>query len=158
MKLKNSHFGQIKVKVDDKNLPVVSQTMHMGIMRSAHTQESAVQENIKKARWTIYSLMGAGLHVENGLDPDTSIHLLQTYVIPYWVDILKQRASLYSRLELLCVDSYQPGNRHPLFQKVGCVSDVPRVHIKLKLVIGVYILRVNRACFNNNNIDATCQL
>ena len=26
--------------------------------------------------------MGAGLHGENGLDTDTSIHLLQTYVIP----------------------------------------------------------------------------
>ena len=72
----------IQIKVDNKNLPVVSQTMHMGIMRSANTQESAVQENIKKARRTIYSLMGARLHGENGLDPDTSIHLLQTYVYP----------------------------------------------------------------------------
>ena len=72
----------IQIKVDNKNLPVVSQTMHMGIMRPANTQESAGQENIKKARRTIYSLMGAVLHGENGLDPDTSIHLLQTYVIP----------------------------------------------------------------------------
>ncbi|MEW8547184.1 MAG: hypothetical protein AB2693_27040, partial [Candidatus Thiodiazotropha sp.] len=31
----------------------------------------SVQENIKKARRTIHSLMGAGLHGENGLDPDT---------------------------------------------------------------------------------------
>ena len=75
----------IQIKVDNKNLPNVSQTMHMGIMRSANTQESAVQENIKKSRMTIYSLMGAGLHGENGLDPDTSIHLLQTYVIPILV-------------------------------------------------------------------------
>ena len=29
--------------------------------------------------------MGADLHGENGLDPDTSIHLLQTYVIPLLV-------------------------------------------------------------------------
>ena len=52
--------------------------MHMGIMRSANTQESAVQGNVKKARKTIHSLMGAGLHGENGIDPDTPIHLLQT--------------------------------------------------------------------------------
>ena len=57
----------------------------MGIIRPAITQESAVQENIKKARRTIYSLMGSGLHRENGLDPDTSIHLPQTYVIPILV-------------------------------------------------------------------------
>ena len=75
----------IQIKIDNKNLPDVSQTMHMGIMRSANTQESALQENIKEARRTIYSLMGAGLHGENGLDPDTSIHLLQTYVIPILV-------------------------------------------------------------------------
>ena len=80
--LKDCH---IQIKVDDKYLPVVSQTMHMGIMRSANTQESVVHENIKKARRTIYSLMGTGLHGENGLDADTSIHLLQTYVIPFLV-------------------------------------------------------------------------
>ena len=66
-------------------MPVVSESMHMGILRSANSQESAVQENIKKARRTIHSLMGAGLHGENGLDPDTSIHLLQTYVVPVLV-------------------------------------------------------------------------
>ena len=34
----------IRIKVDGKDLPVVSETMHMGIVRSANTQESAVQE------------------------------------------------------------------------------------------------------------------
>ena len=34
---------------------------------------------------SIHSLMGAGLHGENGLDPDTSFHLLQTYVVPVLV-------------------------------------------------------------------------
>ena len=89
----------IQIKVDNKNLPVVSQTMHMGIMRSANTQESAVQENIKKARRTIYSLMGAGLHGENGLDPDTSIHLLQTYVIPilvYGLEVVLPTGSIWT--------------------------------------------------------------
>ena len=282
--------SSIRIKVDGKDLPVVTETMHMGIMRSANTQESAVQENIKKARRTIYSLMGAGLHGENGLDPDTSIHLLQTYVIPilvygmevvlptgsylekldkvhkkfmkqimslpqnvadpaiyiisgslpveaiihtralslygsvarlaeesvekqlarrqlsvkvyrgeswfveirrlcvryslpdpytlldipptkyqwkkavqkavftYWVNTLKQRASLFTSLEFLCVDSFWPGKKHPLIQNVGCVSDVPRIHTKLKLVTGVYVLQVNRARFNQNLIDTRCQL
>ena len=33
--------------------------------------------------------MEAGLHGENGLDPDTSIHLLQTYVLPVLVYALE---------------------------------------------------------------------
>ena len=77
--------SDVRIMVADKAMTVVTQTMHMGIMRSANSQESAVQENIKKARRTVHSLMGAGLHGENGLDPDTSIHLLQTYVIPILV-------------------------------------------------------------------------
>ena len=43
---------------------------------------NTVDENIKKARHTAYSLMSAGFHGNNGLDPSTSIHILKTYVIP----------------------------------------------------------------------------
>ena len=43
---------------------------------------NTVDENIKKARRTAYSLMSAGFHGNNGLDPSTSIHILKTYVIP----------------------------------------------------------------------------
>ena len=59
--------------------------MHMGILRSAETQETAVTYNTQKARHTVYSLMGSSLHGENGLDPETPVHLLQTYVIPVLV-------------------------------------------------------------------------
>ena len=45
-----------------------------------------------------------------------------------------------------------------MIQNIGCVSDVPRVHTKLKLVTGTYILQVNRVRFNQNEIDATCQI
>ena len=82
-------------------MPVVSQTMHMGIMRSANTQKSAVQENIKKARRTIHSVMGIGLHGENGLDPDTSFHLLQIYVIPILVYGLEVVSSTDGHLDKL---------------------------------------------------------
>ena len=89
--------------------------------------------------------------------------IVQKSVYTYWADILKQRASLYSSLEFLSVDGYWPGKNHPLIQNVCCMSDVPRIHTKLKLVTGgwgggVCILQVNRACFNQNGNDATCQL
>ena len=69
----------------DELMPNVSETMHMGIMRSAATEQSATKENVQKARRTLYSLMSSGLHGENGLDPETAIHLLQTYIIPVLV-------------------------------------------------------------------------
>ena len=61
-----------------------------------------VSHNIQKARRTVYSLMGSGLHGENGLDPETSIHLLQTYVLPvlvYGLEVVLPKASLMDKLE-----------------------------------------------------------
>ena len=64
-------------------MPVVEQTTRMGIPRSSSDQEMhAVETNIQKAQRTMYSLMGAILHGENGLDPETTVSLLQTYVFP----------------------------------------------------------------------------
>ena len=37
--------------------------MHVGISRSADTDETAVTKNVKTARITMHSLMPAGLHV-----------------------------------------------------------------------------------------------
>ena len=35
-----------------------------------------------KARRSAYALFGSGFHGENGLDPETTIHLYKTYIIP----------------------------------------------------------------------------
>ena len=48
--------------IHDESMPVVKETMHMGILRSHCTEESAVTENTKKSRRTVYSLMSSGLH------------------------------------------------------------------------------------------------
>ena len=77
-KLEDGHHWTLK----GKEMPNVTQTMHMGIMRSADTEQSATKDNIQKARRTLYSLMSSVLHGENGLDPETAIHLMQTYVLP----------------------------------------------------------------------------
>ena len=51
-------------------MPVVDNTTHMAILRSSAKQElNAIEQNIQKARRTTCSLMGAGLHGENELDP-----------------------------------------------------------------------------------------
>ena len=53
---------------------------------------------------------------------------------------------------------YWPGKKYLLIQNIGCVSYVPKVHTKLKLATGSYILQVNRVRLNKNEIDATCML
>lgn len=86
----------------DEPMPNVPETMHMGIMRSANTEQSATRENIQKARRTLYSLMASGLHGENGLDPESAIQLMQTYVIPvlvYGMEIVLPKQKYMDMLE-----------------------------------------------------------
>ena len=82
----------------------VTQTMHMGIMRYADTEQSATKDNIQKARRTLYSLMSSGLHRENGLDPETAIHLMQTYVLPvliYGMEVVLPKRKYIDMLDKL---------------------------------------------------------
>ena len=74
----------------------------MGFLRSADTQETAVRENIQKARHTIYSLMGSGLHGHNGLDQETLMQLLNMYillVLVYGLEVVLPKATLIKKLE-----------------------------------------------------------
>ncbi|MEW8547754.1 MAG: reverse transcriptase family protein, partial [Candidatus Thiodiazotropha sp.] len=92
----------INISMDGEKMPVVSEAMHLGILRSADSQQSTVTLNIEKARRTTYCLMGAGLHGQNGLDPDTSIHVLQTYILPilvYGLEVLLPRRTLMEKAE-----------------------------------------------------------
>ena len=64
-------------------MPVVNEAVHEGVKRSSKpTSTAAVEENISKARKTLYGLMASSLHGNNDLDPSTCIHLLKIYVIP----------------------------------------------------------------------------
>lgn len=64
-------------------MPLVENNPHMGITRTSKNQEmNSALENIQKARKATYSLMASGLHGENGLDPESSLSMLQTYVLP----------------------------------------------------------------------------
>lgn len=91
-------------KLGSKDMPVVTSTTHMGILRTSTNQEMQnVETNIQKAKRTIYSLMGSGLHGENGLDPETAISLLQTYVIPilfYGLEVILPSGKALEILEI----------------------------------------------------------
>ena len=282
--------GDFVWTINGKPMPIVQETTHMGIKRSAISNEATVEENIKKARKMLYSLMGSGLHGYNGLDPETAVHIYQTYVLPtlvyglevilpekkymdmlersnkkflkhilgvpdttadpavyiltgtiplegvihkralslfgnicrlddtsievqlaerqltvkddrshswyiavknimrkyglpepldllqcpqskvawkhrvnkhinnYWVRFVKERASLYPSVQYLAVDNYASGRSHHLLKSCKNARETTRVHTKLKLATGTYILQTNRASFNQNMVDPTCLL
>ena len=59
-------------KLDGKDMPIVTQSAHIGIQKSeTNSTQSTVNENIKKTTRALYILMGVGLHGENGIDPET---------------------------------------------------------------------------------------
>ena len=72
-------------------MPQVKKTTHMGMMRTCVLSDSlGVETNVQKARRSLYSLLPAGLHGENGLDPESAIHVSQLYVLPvlkYGLDV-----------------------------------------------------------------------
>ena len=96
----------ISILMGKEVMPVAKEAMHMGVLRSEDSQESAVAYNIEKVRRTVYSLMSAGFHGHNGLDTGTCIHLLQTYVMPilvYGLEVFFPSKILLENLErFLC--------------------------------------------------------
>ena len=54
---------------------VVTESMHVRVLRSASKESTAVVEDIKKAIRILYSLMPSGCQGHNGVDPETSIYI-----------------------------------------------------------------------------------
>jgi hypothetical protein len=85
-------------------MPIVAQAAHIVIKKSeTNSTQSTVNENIKKATRALYSLMGVGLHGENGIDPETTISLLRTYVLPilyYGLEILLPTGKILGQLNI----------------------------------------------------------
>ena len=84
--------------------------------------------------------------------------LVNKQVNSYWTERIKSRASLYSSFRYLALESYYPGKTHCVLQHTGIARDVPCISTKLKLLTRSYILLVNRAMFNQNQVDPTCML
>ena len=87
-----------------KIMPITESTTHMGILRTSTNQEMQnVETNIQKAKRAAYSIMGSGLHGENGQDPETALSLLQTYVLPilfYGLEVILPSGKALSVLDV----------------------------------------------------------
>ena len=101
---KKSRDMQIEDKkwtIYGKEMPVVTEAMHMGLRRSSVSEEITINENVKKSRRSFYSLMPADLQ---SMDPETSLQLYQTYVMPvlnYGLEVVLPRQKSLDILERL---------------------------------------------------------
>jgi hypothetical protein len=63
-------FDEEEWFMNDNIMPVTTTTPHIGIQRdSKNTSLNTIENNLKKSRQALYSLMQTGLHIENGLNP-----------------------------------------------------------------------------------------
>ena len=69
-------------RLGDEEVSVERSFTHLGLCWNSGASAPAVEERIKSARRTSYSLMGIGFHGKNGLDPATSSCLVDTYITP----------------------------------------------------------------------------
>ena len=82
--------------INGKLIEVVEECTHLEIKRdpvSNSGHSTTVDDRIKSARGCAYSLMGTGLHGENGGNPRVSLSFWNTYVLPrlaltYGLDVL----------------------------------------------------------------------
>ncbi|CAG2246627.1 unnamed protein product [Mytilus edulis] len=127
--------------------------------------------------------METGLHRENGLDPETSIAMLRTYILPiltYGLEIVLPKGKMLDNLQLktkkllkqilsLNINVADPayeihfdikvGKIHPLaLANSANQRDINRITIGTKIATGTCILQTNRAAYNQNNVDPTCKL
>ena len=91
-------------------MPVVDKIVHVGVTRITSNKPSGIiEENIQKARRTMYSLMATELHGRNGLDPETSIHIMKIYVIPvltYGLEIYLPTSSELKNMDIILTYSF----------------------------------------------------
>ena len=76
----------------------------------------------------------------------------------HWTKTIMRRSELYSSLRYLS-KTFIVGKCHPAV-KPYCYSnrDIYRIPVKNKILTGTYILQSNRAKFNQNEVNPTCQL
>ena len=72
---------EMDLKLGDGQINRATSTKHLGIIRQENNKIS-ITERIQLGRATIYSLLGAGLHVRKGFSPIVAYKLWKTYAVP----------------------------------------------------------------------------
>jgi hypothetical protein len=126
---------------------------HLGITRASTVEENMevnVNKNIGKARRALYSLLGAGLHGVNGLDPVTSINIYKVYILPillYGLEI-----TLPSQKYVTMLEKFQKDTIKNILSLPNSVAD-PSVYILTGLLPVQAILDLKVLRFFNNLVN-----
>lgn len=89
-------------EIRDSEIAVKPQGEHLGTIRNGDFSATpTVEENIKKARRSLYRMLGAGLHGKGGLPPAVIRSILQAYYIPVLTYGLEIFILTKSQIELL---------------------------------------------------------
>ena len=75
----------------------------------------------------------------------------------YWTGRQTSEATLYSTLKNMNCTMLIPGKCHPLlFNPSGGLHEASRIPVRLGITTGSYILKCNRAIYNQFECDSTC--
>ncbi|VDI25646.1 Hypothetical predicted protein [Mytilus galloprovincialis] len=102
----NTKMEEDNLMMGNTPMPNVEQATHLGIIRTTTRKnniQSNTNENITKARRSAYSLLGAGFHGHNGLDPESLLHIYKTYILPvllYGMELLTPSGKPLEQLEI----------------------------------------------------------
>ena len=72
------------ISLNDTPLLMCSETTHLGKLQgnTASLNKIRAEQNVDRARRTMYSLLGTGLHGCEGMNPITAAHIVNIYVMP----------------------------------------------------------------------------
>lgn len=139
-------------------MPNVERVVNLGIIRTTSAVDNIrenVDENMKKARRKAYALFGCGFHGENGLDPETMIHLFKTYVSPvllYGMEVSIPKGKYLEQLEkfqkkmikqLLSISSNTPDPA--IYILTGLLPIEAQIHVKALTLFG-NVCRQDETC------------
>ncbi|CAC5400212.1 unnamed protein product [Mytilus coruscus] len=112
-------------KMGPNDMPSIEKATHLGIIRTTSLKGNMianVEENIKKARRSAYSLLGGGFHGHNGLDVETMVHLYKIYISPVLLYGLELILPTTSSLTLL--EYFQKKLLKQILSLPICVADI----------------------------------
>ena len=90
------------LQLNNNTLAYVNAETHLGLERSTKgCASTTISARVQSGRRVAYALMGAGLHGLNGVSPEVSMSMIDSYVMPtvmYGLDAMELSASDYREL------------------------------------------------------------
>ena len=106
-----------------------------------------------------YDLPDVNLLLENPIQKEAWQKQVYKKVRDFWKQKILDVACTYSSLKHLSFEGFTPGRIHPLLAlETSSPTDINRIRLKLKMLVGEYVLQTNRAAFNQNEFKPICLL